>query len=244
MLVIPAIDLHDGQCVRLKQGQFDRATIYQSLPVELAKHYAALGARRLHVVDLDGAKLGDMQQLDLIQSMQSTAMPMQVGGGIRSIATALDCLNAGISTLVIGSIAISDPSLTLQLIAEVKSNNIVLALDVNIERGIPSPAIHGWQTATEHNAWDVVQFYQDAGVNTVLCTDIAQDGMMKGPNFKLYEEAVRRFPTIAWQASGGIRDINDMRALSTLGVSAVILGRILYEPDFNVSACLQEFASC
>ncbi len=244
MLIIPAIDLHNGQCVRLKQGQFDRATIYQSLPVELAKHYAALGATRLHVVDLDGAKLGDMQQLDLIQSMQSNAMPIQVGGGIRSIATALACLKAGISTLVIGSIAISDPSLTLQLITEVKANNIVLALDVNIERGIPSPAIHGWQTATERNAWDVVQFYQDAGVTTVLCTDIAQDGMMKGPNCKLYEEAIRRFPTIAWQASGGIRDINDMRALSTLGVSAVILGRILYEPNFNLSACLQEFASC
>ena len=244
MLIIPAIDLHDGQCVRLKQGQFDQATIFQSLPVELSKHYAALGATRLHVVDLDGAKLGTMQQLDLIQSMQSVAMPIQVGGGIRSIATAIACLDAGISTLVIGSIAISNPSLTLQLIAEIKSNNIVLALDVNIEGGVPSPAIHGWQTATKQNAWDVVQFYLDAGVTTVLCTDIAQDGMMKGPNFKLYEEAIRRFPTIAWQASGGIRDINDMRSLSTLGISAVILGRILYEPDFNLLTCLQEFAPC
>lgn len=244
MLIIPAIDLRDGQCVRLKQGQFDRATIYQSQPVELARHYAALGTTRLHVVDLDGAQLGDMQQLDLIQSMQLTGMPIQVGGGIRSIATAIACLEAGITTLVIGSIAISNPSLTLQLIAEAQANNIILALDVNIEQGIPCPAIHGWQTATKRNAWDVVQFYQDAGVNTVLCTDIAQDGMMRGPNFKLYEEAVGRFPTIAWQASGGIRDINDMRALSTLGVSAVILGRILYETDFNLSACLKEFALC
>lgn len=242
MLIIPAIDLQEGQCVRLKQGQFDQATIYQSLPLELVKHYAASGATRLHVVDLDGAKFGDMQQLDLIQSMQSTAIPMQVGGGIRGIATALACLDAGISTLVIGSIAISDPSLSLQLIAEVKADNIILALDVNIEQGIPCPAIHGWQTTTERNAWEIVQFYQDAGVRTVLCTDIAQDGMMKGPNLKLYEEAVRRFPAIAWQASGGIRDVNDMRALSTLGISAVILGRILYEPDFNLSACIQEFA--
>lgn len=244
MLIIPAIDLHGGQCVRLKQGQFDRATIYQSTPVQLAKHYAALGATRLHVVDLDGAKLGDMQQLDLIQSMQSATMPIQVGGGIRSIATAQACLASGISTLVIGSIAISEPSLTLQLIAEINAKNIVLALDVNIEDGIPNPAIHGWQTPTARNAWDVVRFYQDAGVTTVLCTDIAQDGMMNGANFKLYEEAVRRFPTIAWQASGGIRDMNDMRTLSTLGVSAVILGRILYEPDFNLSLCLQELASC
>lgn len=244
MLIIPAIDLRDGQCVRLKQGQFDLATVYQSLPIKLAKYYAALGVTRLHVVDLDGAKFGDMQQLDLIQSMQSTTMPIQAGGGIRNITTALACLAAGISTLVIGSIAISDPSLTLQLISDLNADNIVLALDVHIKDGIPCPAIHGWQTATDRNAWDVVQFYQDAGIRTVLCTDIAQDGMMKGPNLKLYEEAIRRFPAIAWQASGGIRDINDMRALSTLGVSAVILGRILYEPDFNLSACLQEFASC
>jgi len=244
MLIIPAIDLHDGQCVRLKQGQFDQATLYQSLPVELARHYSCLGATRLHVVDLDGAKGGDIQQLDLIQSMQLAATPIQVGGGIRSIAAAQACLDAGISTLVIGSIAISNPSLTLQLIERVGASNIVLALDVNIKQGIPSPAIHGWQTVTERNAWDVVQFYQDVGVTTVLCTDIAQDGMMKGPNFDLYEEAIARFPTIAWQASGGIRDINDMRALSTLGVSAVILGRILYETEFNLSACLQEFSPC
>lgn len=244
MLIIPAIDLQNGQCVRLKQGQFDRTTVYQSLPDELARHYAALGATRLHVVDLDGAKWGSMQQLGVIQSMQSETMRVQVGGGIRSMAAALACLEVGISTLVIGSIAISDPSLTLQLIADVKANNIVLALDVHMEGGVPCPAIHGWQTATKRNAWDVVQFYQDAGVRTVLCTDIAQDGMMNGPNFSLYEEAIGRFPTICWQASGGIRDINDIRTLSTLGVSAVILGRILYEADFNLSACLQEFASC
>jgi phosphoribosylformimino-5-aminoimidazole carboxamide ribotide isomerase len=244
MLIIPAIDLQDGQCVRLKQGQFDRATIYQSRPAQLAQHYAALGATRLHVVDLDGAKLGDMQQLDLIHSMQSATMAIQAGGGIRSTATAQACLAAGISTLVIGSIAISDPSLTIQLITEINAKNIVLALDIHIKNGIPSPAIHGWQTATEQNAWDVVEFYQDLGITTVLCTDIAQDGMMEGPNFKLYEEAIHRFPTLAWQASGGIRHINDIRALAALGVSAVILGRILYETEFDLSSCLQEFTSC
>lgn len=245
MRIIPAIDLRDGQCVRLKQGQFDQITLYQSPPAALARHYAALGATRLHVVDLNGAQFGDMQQLDLIQSMQSEAsIPIQVGGGIRRIATALDCLEAGISTLVIGSLAVSDPALTLELIAKVKATNIVLALDVKIEQGIPMLAIHGWQTATQCQLWEVVQVYQAAGVTTVLCTDIDQDGMMNGPNFKLYEAAVSRFPTIAWQASGGIRNLNDMRVLSTLGISAVILGRILYEPDFDLSACFQAFSSC
>lgn len=244
MIIIPAIDLHNGQCVRLKQGQFDRVTFYQTPPSELAQHYADLGATRLHIVDLDGAKLGEIQQLELIKSMQSEASPIQVGGGIRTIATAHACVAAGLSTLVIGSIAISDPTYTLQLITEVNATNIVLALDVHIKDSIPTPAIHGWQTATECNAWDIVQFYQDAGVTAVLCTDIAQDGMMKGPNFKLYEDAVRRFPTITWQASGGVRDIHDIKALAELGVSAVILGRILYESDFDLSACLQEFSSC
>ena len=196
------------------------------------------------MVDLDGAKLGEMQQLQLIQSMQSTTMPIQIGGGIRSIATAKACLASGISTLVIGSVAISNPMLTLKLIEEIQAKNMVLALDVNIEHGIPKPAIHGWQTPTERHAWDIVKFYQEAGITTVLCTDIAQDGMMNGPNFKLYEEAIRRFPTIDWQASGGIRNMKDIKTLSTLGVSAVILGRTLYEPGFNLSMCLQEFTSC
>lgn len=242
MLIIPAIDLQNGQCVRLKQGQFDRTTVYQSPPALLAKQYASLGATRLHVVDLDGAKSGDMQQLDLIKTMKTDSISIQAGGGIRSIATARACIAAGINQLVIGSIAVSHPELALELIAEMGADNIVLALDVNIEDGIPKPAIHGWQTTTERNVWDIVQFYQDAGITHVLCTDIAQDGMMNGPNFNLYTEATRRFPTINWQASGGIRNIEDIRTLEMTGVSAVILGRILYEGDFNLSTCLKEIA--
>jgi len=244
MLIIPAIDLQNGRCVRLKQGQFDRTTVYQSPPALLAKQYANSGATHLHVVDLDGAKNGDMQQLDLIKAMQTDSVLIQAGGGIRSIAAARACIAAGINRLVIGSMAVSHPELTLELIAEMGAENIVLALDVNIEDGIPKPAIHGWQTTTERHVWDVVQFYQDAGITQVLCTDIAQDGMMNGPNFKLYTKAIHLFPNIAWQASGGIRNINDIRTLASIGVSAVILGRILYEGAFNLSACLQELSLC
>ena len=244
MLIIPAIDLKNGQCVRLQQGQFDRVSIYESTPKVCVEKYKQQGATRIHIVDLDGAKSGVMQQLALIQSLQASTISIQTGGGIRSVASAKACLDAGITTLVIGSIAISDRDLTLSIISEVGTENIVLAFDVNIEQGLPKPAILGWQTSTTDNLWDVLAFYQTAGISNVLCTDIACDGMMSGPNFNLYEEAVSRFPTIAWQASGGIRHLDDIKKLASTGIAAVILGRTLYETDFNLSACIEEIARC
>lgn len=244
MLIIPAIDLRGGQCVRLRQGQFECATVYETNPVVLAKHYADLGATYLHVVDLDGAQQGAVQQLDLIGAMKSDTMMIQSGGGIRSLETARTCLAAGVNRLVIGSMAMTDPELTHVLISKINARNVVLALDVNIENGIPKPAIYGWQTTTERSLWDVVAFYQDAGIQHVLCTDIAEDGMMNGPNFQLYEEAVSRFPSVFWQASGGVRDVKDIRKLAKIGVSTVILGRTLYEGNFDLSSCLQEFTLC
>ena len=244
MLIIPAIDIQQGQCVRLQQGQFDRVSIYESSPLALAETYTKQGAVRLHIVDLDGAKSGAMQQLALIKDMCTGNILIQAGGGIRSISSATACLAAGISTLVIGSIAISDPELTLQIVALTKAENIVLAFDVNMEHGIPKLAIHGWQTTTTNTLWDVVAFYQKVGISNVLCTDIACDGMMNGPNFALYKEAVRRFPGMAWQASGGIRHLQDIKKLSETGIAAVILGRTLYEGNFNLSACILEVAPC
>jgi len=244
MLIIPAVDLRNGQCVRLQQGQFDRVSIYQPTPQELAEKYRQQGAQRLHVVDLDGAKSGTVQQLGLIQSMQRSDVLMQAGGGIRSIASAQACTAAGVNALVIGSIAVSDPELTLQIIAQTGAERVVLAFDVNMEHGLAKPAIHGWQTSTASSLWDLVRFYQHVGITQVLCTDIACDGMMQGPNFKLYEQAVALFPTIAWQASGGIRHLEDIRKLAASGVAAVILGRMLYETEFCLSACIEELAPC
>ena len=244
MLIIPAIDLKQGRCVRLQQGQFDKVSIYETTPQMLVKNYANQGATQLHVVDLDGAKAGSLQQLSLIQSMHDTRFSIQVGGGIRSIESAIASIEVGIKTLVIGSIAVSSPELTLEIIKLVDAENIVLAFDVNIEQGTPKPAIHGWQTSTAINLWELIAFYENAGVTQVLCTDIACDGMMSGPNFNLYEMAVTRFPSIAWQASGGIRHVQDIRQLATTGVDGVILGRMLYETEFDLRACIEEFSSC
>jgi len=240
MNIIPAIDIQSGKAVRLQQGQFDRLSEYTPTPAELAKRYADQGINRLHIVDLDGAKSGTLQQLDLIKDLQQPGLALQIGGGIRSLGMAQNCLDAGIDKLVIGSIAVSNPDLTCQIINLAGPKRIVLALDINMQDGIPKPAIHAWQTPTSQSLWDLVEHYQTLGITQVLCTDIACDGMMGGPNFGLYQQAVTRFPAIAWQASGGIRNRDDIKALADLGVSAVILGRMLYESD----VCLKALQSC
>lgn len=244
MLLIPAIDIQQGQCVRLQQGDFSKTTVYPQLPLALAQHYCQQGARRLHIVDLDGAKSGAIQQLSIIKALQTAGSRLQVGGGIRRLSTAQACLELGVSDLVIGSIAVSDPSKASQIIQYCGAENIVLAVDIRMVAGIPTPAIHGWQTGTALSLWDVIEPYRQQGVNQVLCTDIAKDGMMSGPNFPLYEEALRRFPDIAWQASGGIRHQQDLDKLKTIGLSAAILGRLLYETDFDLRAALMEVAAC
>ncbi|MFZ4116413.1 MAG: 1-(5-phosphoribosyl)-5-[(5-phosphoribosylamino)methylideneamino]imidazole-4-carboxamide isomerase [Chthoniobacterales bacterium] len=239
MLIIPAIDLQNGRCVRLQQGQFDRVSIYEKDPKVLAATYAHAGATHLHLVDLDGAKSGKMQQLELFNTLKVEGLSLQAGGGIRDLETARACREAGIARIVLGSIAISNPQETLKIIQEITPHRVILALDVKIEHGMPNVAIHGWQTATQHSLWETVSFYQDIGIEAILCTDVARDGMLSGPSTGLYEEAVGRFPTMKWQASGGVRDLDDIKKLSSVGVDAVILGRVLYDPNFDLKAAIQ-----
>jgi phosphoribosylformimino-5-aminoimidazole carboxamide ribotide isomerase len=245
MLLIPSIDIQQGRCVRLQQGKFDRVSVYDVDPASLAIQYAKLGVKQLHLVDLDGAKSGSPQQLELMKTMQQhSGLTIQAGGGIRSIQDAKALLAVGMSRIVLGSLAITDPSLVLQLFDELGADKIILALDVCIENSLPKPVINGWQTKTEGNLWDLVTFYQRAGLSTILCTDISKDGMMLGPNFSLYEEALQRFPDIAWQASGGLRNQEDINRLSSMGLSAAILGRMLYETEFSFGSCFAGEVSC
>ena len=239
MRIIPAIEIQSGQCVRLRQGDFNRVRVYPQTPQALVASYKQQGARHLHIVDLDGAKSGEIQQLSLIKAMQVDGVSFQVGGGIRSLESAQKCQLAGVEQLVLGSIAVSDPLLAGQIIHELGADRIVLAVDVRMQDGIPIPAIHGWQTTSQRTLWEVVSDYQDMGITHVLCTDIACDGMMGGPNMDLYEEALSRFPRIAWQASGGIRNQQDIERLSQAGLSGAIMGRALYEGDFDLAASLE-----
>lgn len=238
MLIIPAIDLQAGSCVRLKQGQFDQMTQFSVSPIERATYFAQAGATRLHVVDLDGARKGTMQQLELISAMSNPGLSLQAGGGIRSLEQARACINAGIDRVVLGSIALTNPELTIELIKTLGAARVILALDVRITDDIPIPAINGWEANSTNTLWQVVDFYKSYEIDQILCTDIACDGMMSGPNFNLYEQAISRFPTINWQASGGIRHEQDLKQLANLGLHGAILGLTLYQNNIDLNQCI------
>ena len=231
MQLIPAIDLRDGQCVRLLQGDFAAETRYPVSPESLYERYAGLGARWLHVVDLDGARDGTQAHLAVIRALADRGrLLLQVGGGLRERVAIERTLAAGASRVVIGSLAVTDPDVVRGWLRKLGAEAIVLALDVRLdERGQPRVATHGWREQSRLLLWDVVARYTEAGLRHVLCTDVGRDGALGGPNFDLYVEAVRRFPAIEWQASGGVRDARDLWSLRDGGVAAALSGRALLE---------------
>ena len=231
MLLIPAIDLRAGRCVRLLQGRFDAETVYSDDPASVLDGYRALGARRVHVVDLDGARGEAATNRGVIASLAAGRDPaLQVGGGIRSPASLAALLALGVGRAVVGSVAVTDPPLVRQWFDQHGADRLVLALDVRVDAdGIPRLTTHGWERQSPVSLWQAIEGYLDCGLRHVLCTDVARDGALSGPNLDLYAEAVRRFPGLAWQASGGVRDAGDLAALADTGVAAVISGRALLE---------------
>jgi phosphoribosylformimino-5-aminoimidazole carboxamide ribotide isomerase len=231
MQLIPAIDLKDGRCVRLLQGDFGAETRYDVTPEGLYARFADLGAEYLHVVDLDGARNGAQAHLPIVSSLAARGrLKLQVGGGLRDRVTVERTLAAGATRVVLGSLAVTDPDLVAGWIRRFGPEAIVLALDVRIGAdGLPRLATHGWLEQSPLVLWDAVARYLPAGLRHVLCTDVGCDGAMNGPNFDLYVEATRRFPGVAWQASGGVRDARDLWALAGGGVAAAVSGRALLE---------------
>jgi len=207
MELIPAIDLRDGRCVRLLQGDFERETRYSVDPVELAKHYRELGARSLHVVDLDGAKRGVPVNLPVIRRMRAAAeVDVQLGGGIRARASLEEALEVA-ARAVIGSLAVSDPELVVSWLREFGPERLTLALDVRLGAdGTPMIATHGWTRASTLSLEGAIDRFAAAGLKHVLCTDIERDGALSGPNVELYRDCAKRWPGIEFQASGGVRD--------------------------------------
>ena len=231
MIVIPAIDLRDGQCVRLYQGDFSRQTSYAKDPVALALEYAAMGFDALHIVDLDGARSGQQQNQAIIcRIIASSNLSIQLGGGIRTDSQADDWLATGLARVVIGSLAITEPGRVRGWLNNYGSQRIVLALDVNIDAiGVPHVATHGWRQTADMTLWQCLDQYEPAGIQHVLCTDISRDGAMTGPNLALYTEFIDKYPGIQLQASGGVRSIDDVKALRKTGASAAISGRALLD---------------
>ena len=235
MKIIPAIDLHDGKCVRLYKGDFGKVTHYSDQPLEVARAYAALEVDDLHIVDLDGARTGTQQNAPVVRRLcADTRLAVQLGGGIRDIDRVRQWLENGVTRCVVGSIAVTEPERVAEWLEEIGPERIVLALDVTIDETGPVPATHGWTRSGRLSLWDLLDRYEALGATHLLCTDISRDGAMAGPNFELYAEILRRYPGIALQASGGVRDIRDIERLRDIGVPAAITGKALL--DGKISA--------
>ena len=230
MELIPAIDIRDGRCVRLLKGDFERETRYSFDPVELAQRYRDCGARRLHVVDLDGAKSGESANLPLVERMAAASgLEIQLGGGLRTRA-ALDRALGVARRAVLGSLAVTEPDTVGGWLEELGGERLTLALDVRLgSDGTPAIATHGWTRPSATTLAAAVERYRVLGLRHVLCTGIDRDGALTGPNVDLYADCVRRWPSLAFQASGGIRDARDLAALARAGVAGAVSGKALLE---------------
>lgn len=241
-MMIPAIDLIDGQVVRLFQGDYQQKTQYQYTPEERQQAYFNAGAKVMHFVDLDGAKDSAKRQLATLKSLVNfEGMVIQVGGGVRCEDDVEQLLALGADRVVIGSLAIKEPELVSRWLAKFGRDKIVLALDLKIDaQGNKTLPTHGWIEDSGVVLESLLAQYQNAGIKHVLCTDISKDGTLSGSNVKLYSELCESYPDIEWQASGGIGSIDDIKALIPTGVSGVILGKSLLEGKFT----LEEAISC
>lgn len=217
--------------MRLLHGDFAKETRYGAEPLALLAKYRDLGADWLHVVDLDGAKDGSLGNRTIITQLAAQkAVKLQVGGGLRDTAAVTQMLDLGVARVVIGSAAITHVEQVRTWLTHFGPDRVTLAFDVRLNGdGVPHVATHGWQKQSELSLWSAVANFTDSQLRHVLCTDVARDGALTGPNIALYREAVRRHPQIQWQASGGIRDARDLHALTDAGAASAISGKALLE---------------
>jgi phosphoribosylformimino-5-aminoimidazole carboxamide ribotide isomerase len=234
MIIYPAIDLIGGGAVRLRQGRFDRVTAYSTAPAEALRQFADAGAQWAHVVDLDGAKAAGPVQHELIAELARTArVSLQVAGGIRERDHLSRMYEAGVSRVVVGSLAVKRAETVRGWMDEFGAERIALSLDVRLANGTPMVAVAGWTEDTGRNLWDVAADFPD--VRHLLVTDIGRDGMLQGPNVLLYEEIGRRLPGVAVQASGGVSSLADLARLPTDGA---VIGKALWEGRISLGEAI------
>lgn len=249
MQIIPAIDIKNGKCVRLFKGDFAQTTEYDITPLEMAKQYIQEGATQIHIVDLDGAQKALFAQNSMISEIAEYGatknVQVQVGGGIRTKEQLITLFEQGISRVVIGSMAVSEPDTVIVWLNTFGAEKIVLALDVNIdEQNRPRLATQGWQTQTQMSLWDLLDRYKNTPLKYVLCTDIGRDGAMVGPNIALYSLCQEKYPELAWQASGGVSALSDLVQLKNIAMYGAIIGKSLYEKKFTLPEALKSVATC
>lgn len=230
--IIPAIDIIDGKCVRLSQGDYNSKKIYNENPVEVAKEFEAHGVRRLHVVDLDGAASHHIINYRVLDQLASrTSLIIDFGGGIKSDEDLVIAFDNGAQMVTLGSIAVKNPELTIKWMDMYGQEKIILGADVK-DRKI---AINGWKEESGIELDDFLQKYTEKGMTKVLCTDISKDGMMEGPSIDLYKDIMKVHPDMYLIASGGVSSIDDLYKLEEANISAVVFGKAIYEGKIKLS---------
>ena len=224
--IIPAIDLINGKCVRLTKGDYNQKKQYDASPLDMALRYQDVGIRRLHLVDLDGAKSSSPRNLHVLEEIATrTSLDIEWGGGIKSDEALRDAFNAGAHHLIIGSVAVSQPELFTHWLEQYGGERLILGADVNDGR----VAIHGWLEQSEQTIEELIDRFRPHGLREVICTDISKDGMLQGPSFDLYTRLQTAYPEQDIIVSGGISTMEDIYRLNEMNLRYVIVGKAIYE---------------
>lgn len=230
MEIIPAIDIMDGKCVRLTQGNYNRCKIYSENPLEVAQAFEEAGITRLHLVDLDGAKASGVVNIKVLENIcRRTGLSVDFGGGIKSDQDLEMVLAAGADYVCVGSMAQADPEKTMKWLDKNGGERIIIGSDVWNGK----ICIQGWKKVTDMTIFQLLDLYQGK-IRNLMCTDITRDGMMGGPAADLYTQLLGRYPEIHLIASGGVKDVHDLERLKSIGISAVVVGKAIYEKKIKL----------
>jgi phosphoribosylformimino-5-aminoimidazole carboxamide ribotide isomerase len=226
MEIIPAIDIIEGKCVRLTHGDFNQKKVYNENPLEVAKEFEDAGIRRLHLVDLDGAKEGVVKNWKVLETIAGkTSLVIDFGGGVKTEKDVKIVLDSGAIFVTVGSIAVKDEPLFSSWLTAMGAEKFLLGADVKNEK----ITVSGWLEQTDIWVYDFLENYQAKGVKQVFCTDVSKDGAMEGPSLMLYKNIIEKFPRLHFIASGGVSNMDDVYALEDAGCSGVIIGKAIYE---------------
>jgi len=232
MEIIPAIDIIDGKCVRLTHGDYNQKKVYNEHPLEVAKEFEDAGLKRVHLVDLDGAKAGQVKNWKVLEMIAGkTSLLVDFGGGIKSEKDVCVVFESGAALATVGSIAVKDEELFTGWLEIFGADRFMLGADVKNEK----IAVSGWLEQTDIWIYDFIQKYSDKGLDQVFCTDISKDGAMEGPSVELYKTIIEKFPELYFIASGGVSSMDDLFQLDTIGCHGVIIGKAIYEGRIKLS---------
>ncbi len=226
MQIIPAIDIIDGKCVRLTQGDYDQKTIYHSNPLEVARQFEDAGLQRLHLVDLDGAKAGAIKNWKVLEAItEATSLVVDFGGGIKTEEDLKIVFHSGAAFATIGSLAVKNETLFVEWLQKYGAEKFLLGADVKGEK----IAVGGWLETTDIDIYAFIEKYMGYGISQIFCTDVSKDGKLEGPSLELYQRIIHRFPELIFIASGGVATLEDLEELKLIGCCGAIVGKAIYE---------------